>query len=301
MTIKRKPEWLRISLNKGRSLDYVKNILTKFSLNTVCEEANCPNRMECFSKKTATFMILGSQCTRDCKFCNVSNGQQQDVDPMEPQNVARAVLKLGLKHVVITSVTRDDLPDGGALHFAEVIKEIKASDGKIVVEVLIPDFQGNIKALETVVKAKPEIINHNIETVPRLYSKVRSKALYNRSLDLLCNVKSMDKNIFTKSGIMVGLGETQEEVIQVLKDLHEVDCDFLTIGQYLAPSSKHYPVVDYIEPGVFEMYKQEAYQMGFAFAASAPLVRSSYNAAELSLLITKAKGINVIRDELMSI
>lgn len=281
MTIKRKPKWLRIDLNKGRSLDYVKDILIKHSLNTVCEEANCPNRMECFSKQTATFMILGSQCTRDCKFCNVSNGQQQDVDSKEPQNVAKAVLELGLKHVVITSVTRDDLPDGGAQHFAEVIKAIRACDRHIVIEVLIPDFQGESKALETVVKARPDIINHNIETVPRLYNEVRSKAIYERSLQLLKDVKFLDNSIRTKSGIMVGLGEKHNEVIQVMQDLRDAGCEFLTIGQYLAPSSKHYPVADYITPTEFETYESEGHEMGFSFVASAPLVRSSYNAAEM--------------------
>lgn len=280
MVTQRKPEWLRIKLDQGRNLDYVKAILTKFSLNTVCEEANCPNRMECFSKKTATFMILGSQCSRNCRFCNVSHGELQKVDPNEPQNVASAALELGLKHVVITSVTRDDIEDGGAAHFSEVIRAIKAGDKRLVVEVLIPDFQGSKEALYKVIKAKPEIINHNIETVPRLYSSVRPMAIYERSLELLRNVKSVDKDIFTKSGIMVGLGEKEEEVIETLKDLREVGCDFLTIGQYLAPSAAHHPVVEYIHPSVFEKYKEEALKLGFLFAASGPFVRSSYNAAE---------------------
>lgn len=280
MVTQRKPEWLRIKLDQGRNLDYVKTILTKFSLNTVCEEANCPNRMECFSKKTATFMILGSQCSRNCRFCNVSHGELQKVDPNEPQNVASAALELGLKHVVITSVTRDDIEDGGAAHFSEVIRAIKAGDKRLVVEVLIPDFQGSKEALYKVIKAKPEIINHNIETVPRLYSSVRPMAIYERSLELLRNVKSVDKDIFTKSGIMVGLGEKEEEVIETLKGLREVGCDFLTIGQYLAPSAAHHPVVEYIHPSVFEKYKEEALKLGFLFAASGPFVRSSYNAAE---------------------
>lgn len=281
MEVKRKPKWLRIDMNKGRSLDYVKEILQRFSLNTVCEEANCPNRMECFSKKTATFMILGSQCTRNCRFCNVKHAEAQALDPQEPQNVANAALELGLKHVVITSVTRDDLPDGGAKHFARTIKAIKAKKDDIVVEVLIPDFRGSFEALETVVKAKPEILNHNVETVPRLYSEVRPQALYERSLELLKRVKSIDSNVLTKSGIMVGLGEKEGEVLEVLKDLRSVGCDFLTVGQYLAPSTEHYPVVEYVTPEVFEMYKEKALEMGFSFAASAPLVRSSYNAAEM--------------------
>ncbi len=281
MEMKRKPEWLRIDLNKGRSLDYVKEILQRFSLNTVCEEANCPNRMECFSKKTATFMILGSQCTRNCRFCNVTHAEPQNVDPKEPQNVANATLELGLKHVVITSVTRDDLPDGGAQHFSKVIKAIRALKSDIVVEVLIPDFRGSFEALETVVKAKPEILNHNVETVPRLYSEVRPAALYERSLELLKRVKSIDSSVLTKSGIMVGLGEKEDEVIEVFKDLRSVGCDFLTVGQYLAPSANHYPVVDYVSPDVFKMYKEKALSLGFSFVASAPLVRSSYNAAEM--------------------
>ncbi|WP_432403032.1 lipoyl synthase [Wukongibacter sp. M2B1] len=281
MTVNRKPEWLKIKLNMGRSLDYVKDILNRFSLNTVCEEANCPNRMECFSKKTATFMILGSECSRSCRFCNVSHGQLQKVDPKEPENVAEAVIELGLKHVVITSVTRDDLADGGAGHFAEVIKSIKSRDEKIVVEVLIPDFQGDKESLKKVVDAKPEIINHNIETISRLYYEIRPEAVYKRSLELLKNVKLMNRNIFTKSGIMVGLGENEEEVIEVLKDLRDVGCDYLTIGQYLAPSKEHHPVIEYIHPTIFQMYKDKALKLGFSFVASDPLVRSSYNAAEM--------------------
>ncbi|WP_432667607.1 lipoyl synthase [Wukongibacter baidiensis] len=279
--VQRKPEWLKIKLNKGRSLDYVKDILNRFSLNTVCEEANCPNRMECFSKKTATFMILGSECSRSCRFCNVSHGQLQKVDPKEPENVANAVIELGLKHVVITSVTRDDLADGGAGHFAEVIKSIKSRDEKIVVEVLIPDFQGDEEALRKVVDAKPEIINHNIETVPRLYDEIRPEAIYERSLELLRNIKSMNKDIFTKSGIMVGLGENEDETIKVLEDLRGVGCDYLTIGQYLAPSREHHPVIEYIHPTTFQMYKDKALGLGFSFVASDPLVRSSYNASEM--------------------
>ncbi len=277
----RKPEWLRIDLNKGRSLDYVKKILEKLSLNTVCEEANCPNRMECFSKKTATFMILGSQCSRNCTFCNVSHGDLEEVDHSEAENIAKAVMELGLRHVVITSVTRDDLKDGGAGHFARVIRAIKAYDEKIIVEVLIPDLLGDIGALKKIVEAKPEIINHNIETVPRLYDEVRPQALYQRSLEVLKNVKDMDKNIFTKSGIMVGLGEREEEVLEVLKDLRKGGCDYLTIGQYLAPSKEHYPIAEYVHPNVFQRYENEALKLGFSFVASKPLVRSSYNASEM--------------------
>ena len=281
MEIKRKPDWLRIDLNKGRSLNYVKEILSRFSLNTVCEEANCPNRMECFSKKTATFMILGSQCTRNCRFCNVTHGTPQPVDPEEPDKVAKAAAELELKHVVVTSVTRDDLPDGGARHFSRVIKAIKSLSSDTVVEVLIPDFRGSFAALETVVKAKPEVLNHNIETVPRLYPEVRPAAIYERSLELLSRVKSIDGSMLTKSGIMVGLGEKEEEGFRVFNDLRSAGCDFLTIGQYLAPSAGHYPVAEYISPEIFKMYKEKALSLGFSFVASAPLVRSSYNAAEM--------------------
>ena len=281
MDLKRKPEWLRIKMNKGRSLSYVKEVLSRFSLNTVCEEANCPNRMECFSKKTATFMILGSQCSRNCSFCNVSHGVPQTVDRNEPSNIAKAVLELGLSHVVITSVTRDDLIDGGAEHFAEVVKAIKERSDKIVTEVLIPDFKGDKNSLMTVVMAKPEVINHNMETVPRLYSKVRPQAIYERSLELIGNIKLMNPKILTKSGIMVGLGEKENEVVQVLEDLRKVQCNFLTIGQYLAPSSVHYPVVEYVNPSIFKKYKEIALELGFSFVASDPLVRSSYNASEM--------------------
>ncbi|SKC86495.1 lipoyl synthase [Maledivibacter halophilus] len=280
MDISKKPDWLKIRLKNGYSLNYVNTILEKYSLNTVCEEANCPNQLECFSKKTATFMILGSQCSRNCRFCNVSHGKLQKVNPIEPTNIANAVIELGLKHVVITSVTRDDLTDGGAEHFAKTINSIKALNKDIIVEVLVPDFQGNEKALKKVVDAKPEIINHNIETVQRLYEEVRPEAIYTRSLELLKNVKLMDKRIYTKSGIMVGLGEEYKEVIQVFKDLRGVQCDFLTVGQYLAPSKEHYSVKEYVHPNIFEKYKEEALELGFNFVASDPLVRSSYNAYE---------------------
>lgn len=280
MATLRKPEWLRIDMNKGRSLGYVQDILKKYSLNTVCEEANCPNRMECFSKKTATFMILGSECSRNCRFCNVSHGALERVNPHEPENVANATAEMGLNHVVITSVTRDDLPDGGAGHFAKVVNAIRAKDPNIIIEVLIPDFQGDRQALKLVVDSKPEIINHNVETVPRLYDDVRPMAIYERSLEVLKRVKEMDKGILTKSGIMVGLGEKEEEVVGVMKDLREIDCDFLTIGQYLAPSKKHHPVIEYVTPETFEKYGLKGEELGFSFVASSPLVRSSYNAAE---------------------
>lgn len=278
--IERKPDWLRIKIRKGKNLNYVKNILKQLSLNTVCEEANCPNRVECFSKKTATFMILGNQCSRNCRFCNVSHNELQPIDVEEPKRVAEAAVKLGLRHVVITSVTRDDLPDGGAKHFASTVEAIRRLDDRMIVEVLIPDLNGDQEALKTVIASKPEIINHNVETVPRLYNDVRPMAIYERSIGLLKQVKEINKEIMTKSGIIVGLGETEEEVLTVMRDLREADCDFLTIGQYLAPSKEHYPVKEYVKPEVFERYRIEGEKLGFSHVASSPLVRSSYNAGE---------------------
>lgn len=280
MTVKRKPEWLRIDMSKGRSLDYVENMLKKYSLNTVCEEANCPNRMECYSRKTATFMILGKECSRNCRFCNVSHGTLEEVDPKEPENLASAAVEMGLKHVVITTVTRDDLPDGGAGHFAKVVNAIRAKDSNITIELLISDLQGQKEALKTVVDSKPEIINHNVETVRRLYKEIRPMAIYERSLNVLRQVKEMDDTILTKSGMMMGLGEKEEEVIEVMKDLRDVGCDFLTLGQYLRPSEKHYPVMEYVTPETFERYKIKAEELGFKFIASGPFVRSSYKAAD---------------------
>ncbi len=269
-----------MKIQGGENLNYVQKILSEYHLNTVCEAANCPNRMECFSSKTATFMILGSRCTRNCTFCDVFSGQPDMVDPDEPDHVAQAVKALGLKYVVVTSVTRDDLPDGGAEHFARVIEAIKKSTPDALVEVLIPDFKGDPDALRTVIDAKPVIINHNIETVPRLYGEVRPQAVYERSLELIKRVKDFS-GLYSKSGIMVGLGETYDEVIESLHDLREADCDFLTIGQYLAPSKDHHPVVEYIHPDIFKKYKEEALKMGFKEVASGPLVRSSYKAHEM--------------------
>lgn len=276
-----KPDWLKIRVRGSEHIAEVEEILKDLSLNTVCEEAACPNRMECFSRKTATFMILGKHCTRNCTFCNVEKSAPDIVDPEEPLHVARAVKKLGLRHVVITSVTRDDLPDGGAGHYAEVIKEVKSLNDGVIIEVLIPDFSGDTAALLKVVAGEPHIINHNVETVPRLYSSVRPMAVYERSIELLGNVKKVSKNIFTKSGIMVGLGESKEEVEKVFCDLRGVGCDFLTVGQYLAPSKKHHPVVEYIHPDVFEEYRQMGLKMGFRYVASGPFVRSSYHADQV--------------------
>ncbi|SHJ48587.1 lipoic acid synthetase [Dethiosulfatibacter aminovorans DSM 17477] len=274
--IKRKPEWLRTKLYSTNQGMKVEKLLRRLSLNTVCSEARCPNIGECYNRKTATFMILGSACTRNCRFCNVHGGEPETVDLKEPEKIAEAVTELGLRHVVITSVTRDDLEDGGAGHFAKVIECIRALGRHIVIEVLIPDFGGNYQALTTVIKARPDVINHNVETVPRLYLQVRPMAIYERSLELLKNVRACDLDMVTKSGFMLGLGETKEEVLKVMEDLRTVECDILTIGQYLQPSKEHYPVKEYIRPEVFESYKEIGNQMGFRSVASGPLVRSSY-------------------------
>jgi lipoic acid synthetase len=277
----RKPEWLRVRIRGGEMSGSVHEVLKKYSLNTVCTEANCPNRMECYNKRTATFMILGKNCTRNCTFCNVTKKEPEVVDVNEPVNVAKAVEKLNLKHTVITSVTRDDLKDGGSAHFAEVIKEIRKLNKGVTIEVLIPDFNGDEQALKNVVIAKPDVINHNVETAPSLYKKVRPMAIYKRSLELLANVKAMDNSILTKSGFMLGLGETEGDVIGILKDLRDVKCDIVTIGQYLAPSSKHHPIIEYIHPDIFKKYETIGLEMGFKHVASAPLVRSSYHAEEV--------------------
>ena len=276
-----KPEWLKIKVLSNRNTGQVKETLERLCLNTVCKEAKCPNMMECFCAKTATFMILGRACTRNCTFCNVTKGETENVDSEEPVNVAKAVKELGLRHAVITSVTRDDLPDGGAGHFAKVIHEIKQMDPSVTVEVLIPDFRGCEAALKKVIEAEPEVINHNIETVERLYPEVRPMACYNMSLKLLKNAKDINCAILVKSGIMVGLGEKKEEVFKVFKDLRISGCNILTIGQYLPPSKEHHPVVEYIHPDLFDEYKRGALEMGFEHVISEPFARSSYHAAEV--------------------
>jgi len=278
-----KPEWLKVRVRSTQEVIQVKEMLKRLSLHTVCEEAACPNIMECFGRKTATFMILGRNCTRNCTFCNVTKNAVDEVDPLEPINVAKAVGELGLHHVVITSVTRDDLADGGAQHFAQTVKEIQEINASVTIEVLIPDFKGSEAALQLVVDAKPQIINHNVETVKRLYPTVRPMAIYERSLELLKNIKVIDQDMLTKSGIMLGLGEEEDEVIKVLEDLRGVGCDVLTIGQYLAPSKLHHPVVEYITPEVFDHYKDIGMEMGFKYVASAPMVRSSYHAEQALL------------------
>ncbi|MCF7929333.1 MAG: lipoyl synthase [Spirochaetales bacterium] len=278
---KGRPDWLKIRARLNETYETVQDVLERHHLHTVCREANCPNRLECFGKGTATFLILGSVCTRNCTFCNITTGNPQPLDPAEPEELARAVRDLGLRHVVITSVTRDDLPDGGAAHFAETIGAVRQAGSQAVVEVLIPDFGGSAEALQTVVDQKPEIINHNIETVPRLYPKVRPAAEYDRSLELLARVREMDRDIYTKSGLMAGLGEKPEEVLEAISDLRQSGCSILTLGQYLAPSNEHYPILEYVHPELFDLYRQAAEAEGFLSVTSAPLVRSSYNAAEL--------------------
>jgi lipoic acid synthetase len=278
----RKPDWLKIRVRGGENLREVNGILSRYALHTVCKEANCPNRMECYANRTATFMILGAVCTRRCSFCNVSHGPPEAVQPDEARRVAGAAEKLGLRYAVITSVTRDDLPDGGASHFARVIRGLKTAIPRILVEALIPDFQGNRDALKTVLDANPDVLNHNIETVPRLYAAVRPQAAYERSLEVLRRVKESAAKIKTKSGLMVGLGETQEELKSVLLDLRRAGCGYLTIGQYLAPSALHYPVAEYIHPEQFAEYKRYALSIGFQNVASGPFVRSSYKAADMA-------------------
>ena len=275
----KKPEWLNKRLNY-RSMREMGLMLRSLNLNSVCEGAKCPNMGECFANKTATFMILGDVCSRNCRFCAVSSGKMSPPDPAEPENILIASRKLGLKHIVITSVTRDDLPDGGAYQFAECIYKIKKNMPEVSIEVLIPDMKGDQHSLNLILKAKPDILNHNLETVPGLYNEVRPMADYHLSLAVLEYFKTQDPSIYTKSGIMVGLGEKKEEIIKLFDDLRQIDCDMLTIGQYLPPSHAHAELKEYVRPDVFDEYKSIALNKGFKYVASAPYVRSSYNAAE---------------------
>ncbi len=283
----RRPEWLRLRPLVPTILNEMKRLMRDLKLHTVCESAQCPNRTECFAEATATFMILGDICTRNCTFCAVKHGKPQAPDPQEPEHIMEAVNKLGLRYVVITSVTRDDLPDGGASQFAQTITAIHNYDHDIKVEALIPDFRNSLPALQTVVDAHPAVLNHNVETVPRLYPGVRPQAKYQRSLELLKQSKLLNNKILTKSGFMLGLGESRQEVIEVMTDLRQASCDILTIGQYLQPSPKHHPVVRFVHPEEFAEYKSIGKDKRFIEVASAPLVRSSLKAAEL---YTKAKG-----------
>lgn len=277
--VERKPEWLKVRLHNTKQLNYVKKTLNSLKLHTVCEAANCPNRVECYSSKTATFMILGQTCTRHCKFCNVTDGKPAHVDPEEPKRVAEAVKSLGLKYAVITSVTRDDLADGGAAHFKAVIESIRALTPDVKVEVLIPDFQGNEEALNLVINAKPDVINHNVETVPRLYDTIRPEAAYDQSLEVITRIKA--SGIMSKSGIMLGLGESDEEIRQTIKDLKDAGCDILTVGQYLPPSQDHANLINYVTPEQFKVYEEYAISLGYHGVAAGPRVRSSYNAGKV--------------------
>ncbi|ARE86192.1 Lipoyl synthase [Clostridium formicaceticum] len=279
--MKTRPSWLTKKAADQKSFLKMEKLLKELALNTVCGEADCPNIGECFQKKTATFMILGKICTRNCGFCAVSKGIPEAIKTEEAASVAIAVNKLNLRHVVITSVTRDDLQDGGAQHFVDTINEIRKHNKNVTIEVLIPDFKGNKKSIQKIINAEPEIINHNLETVPVLYSEIRSGASYTRSLNLLKQVKESNKKIITKTGMMLGLGERGEEVVEVMDDLRNIGCDVLTLGQYLRPTEEHVEVKEYISPEKFNDYKEIAFKKGFKFVESGPFVRSSYQAVNV--------------------
>jgi lipoic acid synthetase len=277
-----KPEWLRRKLPDPEALSKMRNLLQRHGLNTVCQGALCPNQGECFGQGTATFLILGKTCTRNCTFCAIPTEERPPApDPDEPRRIAGAAAELGLKHGVITSVTRDDLEDGGASHFARTVRALRDVNPEIIVEVLIPDFQGSGEALKIVLDSGPDILNHNLETVPRLYPEVRPQAVYSRSIELLRTAKTLAPNRITKSGLMLGLGEEKEEILRVMADLRQVSCDLLTLGQYLRPSGKHHPVARYVTPDEFEELRVEGEKLGFKAVFSAPLVRSSFHAAEI--------------------
>ncbi|MEZ5324964.1 MAG: lipoyl synthase [Verrucomicrobiales bacterium] len=278
----RKPDWIKVRLPRDPVFWSTKALISDLRLHTVCEEAECPNRWECWSQGTATFMIAGDRCTRACGFCAVSTAKPFPLESDEPQRVAQATKRMKLKHVVITAVARDDLKDGGADHFARTITAVREVNPGIVVEILVPDFNNEDWAIELVMNAKPDIFNHNLETVERLTPLVRSRAKYWRSLAVLKKAKELAPDVETKSGLMLGLGETEEELFQALDDLREHDVTVLTLGQYLRPSMNHLPVVDYIHPDTFEVYRQVAMNKGFKFVASGPLVRSSYHAADFN-------------------
>ncbi len=275
----RKPDWIRVRVPVSPEVDRIKKLLRKANLSTVCEEANCPNLGECFSGGTATFMIMGDICTRRCPFCDVGHGKPNPLDPAEPKNLAQAIADMGLRYVVITSVDRDDLRDGGAQHFADCIREARALSPALQVEVLTPDFRGRMEvALDILEREPPDVFNHNLETVPRLYLQARPGANFKWSLQLLKQYKARRPEVMTKSGLMVGLGETKEEIIEVMREMREHDIDMLTIGQYLQPSREHLPVSRYVEPAEFDEYAALAKELGFTRAACGPLVRSSYHA-----------------------
>ena len=289
--IKKKPSWIRSKITNSKEFFLTKTIVNQNNLVTVCQEANCPNITECWSKRHATFLIMGDTCTRACAFCDVITGKPKSLDPFEPYKIANAVNKLNLKHAVITSVDRDDLNDGGANHFYEVIIETRKLNPVTTIEVLTPDFLRKGDSYKKVVEASPDVFNHNIETVPNLYREVRPGSRYFASLELLKNVKIINKNIFTKSGIMVGLGENKDEILQVMDDLRSADVDFLTIGQYLQPSEKHHPLDRYYKPEEFDELKSLAESKGFLLVSSSPLTRSSYHADE-DFAVLKKNRIN---------
>ena len=277
----RLPVWFKQKLPDPQIMATMKSLIDGLSLHTICQSAVCPNIGECFSQKTATFLILGAVCTRNCTFCAVKKGEPTLVDEEEPQHILEAVERLGLRYVVITSVTRDDLPDGGASQLTKTIMMLRANKKDVIVEVLVPDFLGSADAVRAVVEAGPQVINHNVETVPNLYQKVRPEADYRRSIELLRLVKKLNPEVITKSGLMLGLGETKDQVIGVMENLRKVNCELLTIGQYLQPSQKHHTIVRFVPPEEFAGYKQIAKDMGFNEVASAPLIRSSFHASEL--------------------
>ena len=278
--MERLPKYLKRGIIDTEKTKTVRHILKENCLNTVCEAARCPNKGECYNKNTATFLIMGSNCTRNCRFCNITCAKPEPLNSEEPSKIADAVLKLGLKYAVITSVTRDDLNDGGANHFAQVIKEIKKLTPNVKTEVLTPDFQGNHNAIDTVIKAHPDVFNHNIETVPSLYKKARPQAIYSRSVEFLEYIKK-NSNIFTKTGLMVGLGETKDELISVFEDLARTKCDIVTIGQYIAPTKQHLPVAKYYEPAEYDELSTIAKKIGIKHTFFSPLTRSSYKAYEV--------------------
>jgi len=284
----RKPSWLKSSKLGARKTGEILRSLRKYNLHTVCESAKCPNRGECFDRGTATFMILGDICTRNCRFCALKTGKPLDPDQEEPEKIAKLAHELSLQHIVVTTVTRDDLPDGGAEHFCKVLTAIKNRCAKNVsVEFLISDLGGDIEQIDKIIKSKPDVLNHNVETISRLYAAIRPEADYSRSLQLLTRVKIVDPNMLTKSGFMLGLGETESEILDLMRDLRDAKVDLLTIGQYMAPSRYHYPVKSYVHPDKFDFYKQKAREMGFLLVESGPLVRSSYRAERVRKILRK--------------
>ena len=285
----RKPSWIRAKIPSGETYQRTRRVVKEFGLATVCQEAACPNIGECWRKSHATMMIMGEICTRACAFCNVKTGVPHQLDITEPQRVAEAALALGLKHLVITSVDRDDLPDGGASHFAKVIKAVRQAAPQTTIEILTPDFRNKPNALEVIADEPPDVFNHNLETVPRLYATIRPGARYFTSLSLLREMKTHLPKLFTKSGVMVGLGETKEEILQVMDDMRAALVDFITIGQYLRPTPNHAEVKRYVNPDEFESYKTHAHAKGFSMIASSPMTRSSYHAAEDFALLKKQR------------